>query len=187
MYVLLVKLAIMFGLLGMFNQNTYGQENNNRLSGKWKCSKEMFKEWGFRYAVMRGKVSFKEDNTFKVKVKGRSHMGHKFWRKRTITIKIKGLYSMKNDSLVLIADSANVKCYVDPDIDNPVNTPRYEMYERIGTWNPLERRYSKELTQCRFHEEAVRKKMIEIWNKGYMMELPDKNLLKLGKGIILEK
>lgn len=183
MYMCFIKLTIMVCLLSLCGQSSYGQE----IEGKWKCSKEMFKAWGLRYASMNGKVKFKDDKTFKMVVKGRSHMGHKFWRKRNITIKVKGTYTMKKDSLVLVTDSDNVKCYVDPGIENPVNSSRYEKFERLGTWNPVERRYEREMTMCKHHAQAVKKQMYGIWNKGYRLEQPDEKHLKLGKDIVLEK
>lgn len=186
MYMFLSRAVLTVCLLCFcLTQNSYGQE----ITGKWKCSKEMFEEWGLRYASMKGKVRFYKDKSFKVVVKGRSHLGHKFWTFRNINIKINGIYTLRNDSLVMSVKPEKLKCYVDPGIDDPRLSPYYDKWlERSrSTWNSAETFYESYVTQTDFHEQVVWEKMFGIWNNEYLFEQTDNEHLRLGKEIILER
>lgn len=175
------KTIIAFLFILSIPQLSYCQKN----TGKWKCSHEMFEQWKLGYTSIKGNVRFKSNKTFRATVEGRSLLGHKFYPHRTISIKIKGTYVVKNDSIFLKTNINHIKCYVDPGVEDPSLSPFYEKSLEHTTWDSSRLKYEGFVFDSEVNEQSVREKMNIIWNSSYLLEHPDKNHLRIGKYIVL--
>lgn len=158
--------------------------------GKWKCTNEMFDMWNLGYSYIKGNVQFKNDNTFVVKVKGKKLSKSVYAKEWSLALKVKGTYTIKNDSILLSAPSNAIDCTVDPDMEDPnlslsdyqlLNIARSNAYDGAGA------EYRNQTTQCSFQELAIIEKVLPVWNDNVVFVFHGKKNLQIGEKIILRR
>lgn len=201
------KVRITICLICLFlPQMSFSQD----ICGKWECPDEMYQYWG--YKAGKAHITFKNNNTFVLKVKGRSMMGSKFWPHRGMSIKAKGLYTAKNDSIYFYIRQEDIKCHVtagkeDPAMSpkhnnrfNPVYSPaivhrkedNYDYYEKNiksrTTWDGREVYYDSEVRMCDFQRIAMINQMLDFFElKKYSFKRISQDSLRLGKKFVITR
>lgn len=198
------KACIIISLICLlFPQESFSQD----ILGKWKCPDEMYQYWG--YKAGKAHITFKKDNIFILKVKGRDMMGHKFWPHRRFDVKVKGFYMEKNDSMYFYVEPQNIKCHVlggkedpvmSPERDNYRNPTRfpaiarrkiddYEYYqEQNWLWDGRQVMYDSELRVCEFQRIAMINQMLDFFElKRYSFKEISQDSLRLGKKFIITR
>ncbi len=180
------------------------------ICGKWECPDGMYQYWG--YEVGKAHITFKKNNTFVLKVKGRNMMGNKFWPHRSMSVKAKGLYTAKNDSIYFYIRQEDINCHVTANKENPIMSPErenrynsvhlpaivhrkednYEYYEKNikprTTWDGREVHYDSELRICDFQRIAVINQMLDFFEcKRYSFEKISQDSLRLGKKFVITR
>ena len=152
--------------------NLYGQS----VSGNWKYVKESIEKMQLGYNVSKGKVNFKKDGTFYVKLSGRSLLGHKFYPYRSFFVKVQGVFTIANDSIFLKTIPQNILCFVDLGKEDPHFSPNYEKSLERATWNYLDIKYESELSDCKYQEKNILEQMYRLWNGWYSIYFINKKL-----------
>ena len=85
-----------------FSQDIYGE---------WECPDGMYQYWG--YKTGKAHITLKKDNTFVLKIKGRN-MIRAGGKHRRLSVKVKGLYTEKKDSMYFYENQKDKKCNITP-------------------------------------------------------------------------
>lgn len=153
-------LASFFILFSLSIQLAFAQQ----IVGKWKCSQETLLEMGLGYTNIKGKCLFKKDGTFYITIKGRSLLGHDFWKYRTMYAKAKGKYILDGNSITTKVCLQDIHVYVEPGMEDPeLNTKEGEADKRT-TWDSASRKYETVLFHCEVQEQTIKDKMFDFWN-----------------------
>lgn len=146
------------------------------ITGKWKCPKGYLNSLGLQYSEMNGYFQFKKNGKFKIYIKGYKTIskpssdyvspGGKWVREsarlRYIIIKVKGRYTVKNDSISTSLGHKGVYCYVDPGRDAPNSDAGAS--ESRTRWNEyLEDAYNKAVYKAKTQETMVKKELSHVW------------------------
>lgn len=130
------------------------------ITGTWKCSEQTLRNLGLDYDKMSGKIELKADSTFTMTAKGRGIGGHNFYPHRTVSVKLNGTYSMKNNSVSFNLKRDNIKCHINDDVmDNDPKlgpTPEYKYQQEHTTWDAADRRYETAKDQGSLQEESLK-------------------------------
>ena len=177
--------------------------------GEWECPDGMYQYWG--YKTGKAHITFKKDNTFVLKIKGRN-MIRAGGKHRRLSVKVKGLYTEKKDSMYFYVNQKDIKCYITPGKEDPVMSPQqpgnhyppymtnkmkrkienYDYYQkhirpRI-TWDSREGHYDSELRICNFQRIAVINQMLDFFEcKRYSFEKISQDSLRLGKKFVITR
>lgn len=162
------------------------QLSAQQLEGKWKCSKEMLLNMGIGYASINGKCHFKNDGTFTFVIKGRSLLGHKFWKYRTMYAKAKGHYIINSKGFsTRISD---IKVNVEPEMDNPEFDPKELEKRKITTWDAASTRYENIRINCEVQEQTIKERILNLWTcRNIPIYYPSKKSINIGSIIDLRK
>ncbi len=198
------KACIIISLICLlFPQESFSQD----ILGKWKCPNEMYQYWG--YNAGKAHITFKKDNIFILKVKGRDMMGHKFWPHRRFDVKVKGFYMEKNDSMYFYVEPQNIKCHVIGGKEDPVMSPERDNYrnptrfptiakrkiddydyyqEQNWLWDGRQVMYDSEQRVCEFQRIAMINQMLDFFElKRYSFKEISQDSLRLGKKFIITR
>ena len=178
------------------------------ICGEWKCPDGMYQYWG--YKVGKANITFKKNNTFTLKVKGRNmRVGGK---RRRMSVKVKGFYTAKKDSMYFYVNLKNIKCHVTSGEEDPVMSPqlsdnhypayvtnsekrKYEDYEHYEknikprtTWDGREVRYNSGLRVSEFQRVAIINQMLDFFEcKRYSFKEINQDSLRIGKEFIVTR
>lgn len=178
--------------------------------GEWKCPDGMYQYWG--YKAGKAHITFKKDNTFVLKVKGRNMRMGLAGRQRRMNVKVKGFYTEKKDSMYFYVNQKDIKCNITPGKEDPVMSPerpgyyyppyvtnemkrKYEDYEYYEekikprtTWDGREVYYNSELRICDFQRIAIINQMLDFFEcKRYSFEKISQDSLRLGKKFVITR
>lgn len=171
------------------------------ISGKWKCSDEMFSSWKKAgYKKVKGTIRFKKNKTFTVKLYGNTKH-RKYSNYKVLVVKLKGIYMIDNDTIYLSVLPKELKCNVQTSMEYPRSARNHERYDRYLSekWDNKNsrgfdllydgwmRHYDADMTRNKFHEENVTDKLMPIFNKGYQFFLQEGKLLRMGNTFVLKR
>jgi len=190
----------------LFPQESFSQD----ILGKWECPEGMYQYWG--YKTGKAHITFKKDNIFILKIKGRRTRQKGTTAPRPMSVKVKGFYMVKNDSMYFYVTPKHIKCNVTAGKEDPALSPaqldrqypshwstsmkrKYEDYdfytENIRsefTWDSRELFYDSELLQCEFKRIAVINQMLDFFQlKRYSFKEISQDSLRLGKKFIITR
>ena len=180
------------------------------IRGEWKCPDEMYQYWG--YKAGKANITFNKDNTFVLKVKGRNMRIGLAGKHRRLSVKVKGYYTEKKDSMYFYVNPKNIKCNITSGKEDPVMSPQlssnyyppyvtnemkrkiedYDYYEkniksRI-TWDSREDRYDSELRICEIQRIAVINQMLDFFEcKRYSFTKISQDSLRIGKKFVITR
>ena len=201
------KFFIMASLLWLlFSQLSFSQD----IIGEWECPEGMYQYWG--YKAGKAHITFKKDNTFVLKVKGRNMRIGLAGRQRRMNVKVKGFYTEKKDSMYFYVNQKDIKCNITPGKEDPVMSPErpsyyyppyvtnemkrkyedYEYYEKNikprTTWDGREVYYNSELRLCEYQRIAIINQMLDFFEcKRYSFEKISQDSLRLGKKFVITR
>ena len=183
-----------------FSQDIYGE---------WKCPDEMYQYWG--YKTGKAHITLKKDNTFVLKIKGRN-MIRAGGKHRRLSVKVKGLYTEKKDSMYFYVNQKDIKCNITPGKEDPVMSAErpsyyyppyvtnemkrkyedYEYYEKNikprTTWDDREVYYNSELRLCEYQRIAIINQMLDFFEcKRYSFKKISQDSLRLGKKFVITR
>ena len=160
------------------------------IRGEWKCPDEMYQYWG--YKVGKGELMFKKNNTFILKLKGRhmrvGGMGGIAGKRQRMNVKVKGLYTAKNDSIYFYVNPDDIKCHVVGGREDPAMSPNYDPSNQRTTWNGSEVRYDSELRICEFQRISIINQMLDFFEcKRYSFTKISQDSLCIGKKFVITR
>lgn len=172
-------------LLYLFSLNlSFAQQ----LIGKWKCSEDTMLEMGLGYKSISGKCHFKKNGTFTIRIKGRSLLGHKFWRYQTMSAKVKGKYILDGNNITSMINTDAIKVDVDSGMEDPELNQKTKEAEKYTTWDSARRTYEMELYYCGVQEQVIKEKILNLWTWNKLqISHADTGNIYIGNMIMLKK
>lgn len=171
----------------LFPQESFSQD----ILGKWECPEGMYQYWG--YKTGKAHITFKKDNIFILKIKGRRTRQKGTTAPRPMSVKVKGFYMVKNDSMYFYVTPKHIKCSVSAGEEDPALSPtQFDFYKKYirseTTWDSRELFYDSELLQCEFKRISVINQMLDFFQlKRYSFKELSQDSLRLGKEFIITR
>ena len=166
--------------------------------GKWKCSEEFLGSLGFNSDRMSGQCRFKKDGTFEVKINGRkivSYVADAYSSpqirdspssQRLMTVRIKGTYQVKDDSISTTVSPDGVYCYIEAgDYPEPVDIRDSKMTMEL---KDIEQQiFENRQSEADRKSDAIKKKMLQFWQWDKEPVRMTKRHLMIGYKAMLKK
>lgn len=159
--------------------------------GKWNCSDQTLRNLGLDYDKMSGKIELKADSTFTMTAKGRGIGGHNFWPHRTVSVKLNGTYSVKDNSISFNLKRDNIKCHISDEVmDNDPKldpTPAYKYQQEHTTWDYNDRKYETAKDQGNMQEENLKYDIYKAMPFRSNITFIDSKTVQIGSTIYLTR
>ncbi len=168
------------------------------IRGTWKCTEEFLSSIGFKSGRISGQCKFKKDGTFEVKINGRKSVSYVAdaysspqirdspSSQRLMTVRIKGTYQVKDDSISTTVSPDGVYCYIEAgDYPEPVDIRDSKMTMEL---KDIEQQiFENRQSEADRKSDAIKKKMLQFWQWDKEPVRMTKRHLMIGYKAMLKK